>query len=336
MPLEQLAVDLINIPSITGSENAVLSYLEEFGKSHQLLVRRLPVIENRYNILLSHTPEPSILFCTHCDTVPPFIDARIENGKVYGRGSCDAKGILATMLHTLLELPEEHAKHTGLLVVVGEETDSIGAKSLSPEILNADFIILGEPTENQLVSAQKGCCIFELNASGIAAHSGYPEQGSSAVNLLLEQLELLSRENWGQNTILGKSSFNIGTISGGEAANMVPSSATASCSIRLVDDSIKTVDRLQQLLLPHIDLSIKTASNPVHLYVPEGYDSIVVGYGSDASYLQKLAPVILCGPGSILQAHRPDEHIRISDLYTAQERYKTLTANLLTSINKGA
>lgn len=327
--IEQFLAALIDIPSITGNEAAVTDFLAEQLSSCGMTVRKLPVSENRHNLLAFFSENPSILLSTHCDTVPPFIPARIENGTVHGRGACDAKGMIAAMTFALLNLPEALQKHAGLLIVVGEETDSIGAKTAARGNIQPDFIINGEPTGNMPVRAQKGTFIFRLSANGKAAHSGYPHLGESAVARLLEQLDILRNLDWGTHPDLGESSFNIGTINGGSAPNIIPDNASAECCVRLVQDHHQAKRLLSAHLLPGIEIEIISDSDPLHLHVPDGMDSMVVPFGSDAAYLSQLAPVLMIGPGDIQKAHTADESIQIDELKEAVGIYQQLIMTLL-------
>lgn len=329
MQIEQFLTTLIDIPSITGQESAITAYLHDFLSRKGLQVRRMPVEGKRNNLLAYFNENPPILLSTHCDTVPPFFPARMEGGTVYGRGACDAKGMIAAMIFTQLSLPESVRSKTGLLIVVGEETDSIGAKTAVKSDIQCEFIINGEPTGNRLVRAQKGTFIFKLNAGGKSAHSGYPQLGDSAISKLLDQLSILGKLNWGSSDNLGESSFNIGTINGGKAPNIIPDKAEAQCCVRVVAE----VQAAQYLLETHlnkdIDCQIISNSNPVEFWVPEGMESIVVSFGSDAAYLSSLGKVLMAGPGDIQIAHTADESIKINQLYEAVEMYQMLISKLL-------
>lgn len=326
--IETLLTDLINTASPTGNETAVLQLLTRTFGRLGLQVQSFPVAPERFNLLAGWESSPDILLTTHCDTVPPHILANISDGRIYGRGACDAKGALVAMLHALANLPEYLRWRAGLLVVIGEETDSCGAQTFLEEHYPARFIINGEPTGNQLVSAQKGVLIFELSANGVAVHSGYPAHGKSAISLLLSQLAKLEALDWGDSPTAGKATVNIGKISGGEAANTLAERATATVCVRLVDDAATAISLLNTHLLPDVTLEIIAHSDPVELFVPTGFNHSPVSFGSDAAYFSQICPTMMVGPGNILDAHTPNESVAISELYAASEIYQRLIATL--------
>ncbi len=331
MYIGSLLQQFIDIPSVTGNEKAALAWLESQFARLEMTLRRFPVSENRYNILASFRPDPSVILTSHCDTVPPFIPSSKSNARIYGRGACDAKGALVAMLAAIEVLPKATSEAVGILVVVGEETDSIGAKAMAQSDLRCKYLINGEPTQNQLVAAQKGAFMFQLTASGRAAHSGYPEAGSSAINKLLDQLAIYRALDWGSNDLLGDATLNVGTISGGRAGNVIADHAVAVCTVRVVDDCDTVTALVEQYLQADIEVNYTTRSNPVQFFVPDGRDSIVVPFGSDAPYLQELGTVLMGGPGDILKAHTKDESIGIQELLDGVDFYKSLIEQLLES-----
>ena len=329
MQIEEFLEKLINIPSITRDEYAIVDFLHEHLSILEMSVRRLPVDKERANLYASFGEAPSLLLSTHCDTVPPFIPARFEGNAISGRGACDAKGILAAMVYALLSLPLSIREKVGLLIVVGEETDSIGAQTAVKSGFHARYVINGEPTGNHLVRAQKGTFIFELIAKGKAAHSAYPKLGDSAISKLLEQLTILQELDWGKNRNLGEATLNIGTLRGGQAPNVIPDSAEAECCIRLVTNSEIAQSILEKHLVQDIEYKIISNSNPVEFFVPEGMESIVVPFGSDAAYLSQMGEILMLGPGDIQKAHTPEESIEIDALHEAVEMYQKVISKLL-------
>jgi acetylornithine deacetylase len=323
--VQHFSAQLIDIPSITGEEQKVSSFLKDFLVKKGMSVKLMPVANDRHNVYAAFSEDADVILTTHMDTVAPYIPARLENGILYGRGACDAKGIMAAMVYALFGLEKELQNRTGLLFVVGEEVDSIGAKTAAKSGLSPRYFINGEPTENKLVHAQKGTCLFEVNTKGKAAHSGYPEYGSSAIDILLQYLDRLKNYSWPENEILGKTLLNIGKLTGGEAINTLASSAQAECCIRVVSSARDVESILNKLLIDGVEIKIYSASDPVQLYCPhEIKETINVNYGSDVFYLQSAARVLMLGPGTILNAHTEDEHILVSELNEAIEKYRQL------------
>lgn len=329
MQLEKFLMDFISIPSITGSEEEATEFLAAFLAGKGLEVRQLPVVGERKNLLASLSDSPEIILTSHIDVVPPWFPAKSENGVIYGRGACDAKGIIAAQIKAWLELSMALKRKVGFLYVIGEETDSIGAKTMLKQPLRPRYFINGEPTENSLISAQKGVFSFKLKASGVPAHSGYPQNGESAISNLLYQLAVLQNMDWGTDEDLGAATFNIGTIEGGRAANVIPDLAASECSVRVVTSSADVRKTLDSCKVEGVEYEITAASEPVHLFVPEGWDSNPVSFGSDAAYFSKIAPTLMLGPGSIHHAHSKDECIKIQELHTGIEMYRSLIIDLL-------
>ena len=237
-----LASALVDIPSITGEERAVLEFLENWLSSRGMETRREPIDGNRWNLYDGWTEETwrcedaaDVVFCTHVDTVPPYFPAFRDGDTLRGRGACDTKGIIAAML-----LAGNRLRHDGLspafLFVVGEETDSCGAKTAAASGRTARFIIVGEPTDNMLATGHKGVLSYTLETQGVAVHSAYPERGSSAVHLLLDILGDIRDADWCSSDVLGNATTNVGLIEGGIAMNTTAPAAKATVMHRIVDD----------------------------------------------------------------------------------------------------
>jgi acetylornithine deacetylase len=328
--IQDFLIQLINIESITGNEKDIAFFLRDFLKKKGLNVNLFPVEENRYNLLASLDENPEIILTTHMDTVAPFIKAHITDNAVYGRGACDAKGQIAAMVFAYFQLEINMRKKCGLLFVIAEETNSIGAKAVEHMNISPRYFINGEPTGNKLVHAQRGVFFFEAIAKGKASHSGYPEHGQSAIDILLEFLNKIKSHHWPENNGFGATSFNIGKISGGEAVNTLASQARAECGFRIVSPIDDIEMEVLNLKPAEIEISTITKTPALTLFVPHGInDSISVGYGSDVHFLQKTAPALMMGPGSILNAHTQQEHILIDDLQQAVEKYRELAAILI-------
>jgi len=222
MDVFELTEALVSIPSPTGSEGAVGDYLSAYLKSLNFDVREQDVEPGRRNLFAAQSAKPKVVFCTHMDTVPGHIPASEDETFIYGRGACDAKGIMAALIAAAVDLNQDGIKDVGLLFVVGEETDSLGARRANSLKGGSRFLVVGEPTENKLGRGHKGVLTIRLSARGRRAHSAFPELGESAVEKLLDALAVLRSLDLGEDPVLGRSLMNIGRIEGGTAPNVVP------------------------------------------------------------------------------------------------------------------
>src|SRR4051812_4800596 len=233
-----LTRQLIDIQSITGAEGAAAEFLANYLLELGYKVERMPVAPGRFNVCATpaQAPSPALFFSTHIDTVPPFIPSSEDDANIYGRGACDAKGIIAAQIAAAEKL-RSSGSACGLLYVVGEERDSLGASVANEHALGSKFLINGEPTDNRLALASKGALRVELTAHGKMAHSAYPELGVSAINRLLDALQIIRTMELPQNPEVGPSTVNIGIIEGGRATNVIPDFAKAQLLYRLVAPS---------------------------------------------------------------------------------------------------
>ncbi|HXK61462.1 MAG TPA: M20/M25/M40 family metallo-hydrolase [Acidobacteriota bacterium] len=325
--LTALTRRLVDIPSPTGDEGAVGDFLFNLLSDANWTCQRQPVSEGRFNVLALRQ-EPQILLTTHIDTVPPHVASDEDDQYIYGRGACDAKGIAAAMICAASELAAEGRTDIGLLFVVGEETVSDGALVAARLTPGVRFLINGEPTDNDLVVGHKGMVLARLEATGIAAHSGYPEKGESAIVKLVEVLTELLRLEFPSDPVLGASSTNIGKVKGGVAANVVPDSAEAEIMIRTVKPSELYVERLNELTAGRCDLTVIKTSEPQRMMAIDGFPTKVVSYGTDIPALRPLGQPLLLGPGSIFDAHKPTEKISKSELNASVDLYKRLIRQL--------
>src|SRR5215467_13623609 len=233
----KLTRKLVDIESITGNEGAVGAELYDHLARLGYTTHKMPVEHERFNVVatLDDRP-PQVVFSTHMDTVPPFIVSSEDHDNIYGRGACDAKGIIAAQIAACQRLRKEGAA-VGLLFLVGEERDSLGAKVANESPLGSRFLINGEPTENKIATASKGALRVELTARGKMAHSAYPELGESAIEKLLAALERLRRMELPVNPEVGPCTLTIGLIEGARAANVIPDVAHAQLLYGLVGPS---------------------------------------------------------------------------------------------------
>lgn len=322
-----LTLKWASVPSVTGEEQALLKMVEFDLSALGWSVGRIPVTNNdRYN-LLAGLESGSVLFSTHLDTVPPYTTPERQGDQLRGRGVLDAKGQAASMLVAASEL-RDMGVQTSLLFVVGEETDSDGAKAAAECGLAFDYVINGEPTNNRFAAAQKGNLRVELEAFGIACHSGYPEQGRSAIETLLTVLAEMKDVDWPVDDLLGVTTMNIGTIHGGVADNVLADHAVARVMFRTVCPWKTMLERVEELVHGRLTVRFVKGVDPLHLHLPEGFESTVVSFGSDAPHLCRIGTVMMLGPGSILRAHGVDEYITIGELDEAVSLYKEIALRL--------
>jgi acetylornithine deacetylase len=323
----------MSIPSVTGTERELGEFLVSHLATLNYRVERQSVTADRFNVM-AFAGDARVMFCTHIDTVPPAppaIPIREDNEFLYGRGACDTKGIIAAMLEAGERLRRDGIVNFGYLFLVGEETDSIGAKTANTLKWNTEFVIVGEPTQNQLARAQKGTLMVKLNVAGRAAHSGYPEFGVSAIQNLFAVLKDCETADWGDDAVLGKGTFNTGVFHGGEAANIVPPHATASIMIRTVEPRPRVEEKMRRIVGNRATMEIVGASDPQITHVVDGFPTTVVSFGSDVPHLGNMGKRLLIGPGSILDAHTIGEKISKSELMEGVNLYERLVRKLLSS-----
>lgn len=326
----ELTKQLMSIPSVTGSEAAVGEFLAGQLAERGYRVEKQKVEDGRFNVM-GFDGEPRFLFCTHIDTVPPVLPVGEDDTFLYGRGACDTKGIIAAMLEAGDRLRTAGTRNFGYLLVVGEETNGSGAKAANTLSWNTSFVIVGEPTGNKLARAQKGTLMVNLSAEGRAAHSGYPEEGVSAIDGLWEVLRECRDADWGNDPVLGRGTFNVGVFRGGEACNIVPAAATASIMIRTIEPRVSAEARLRSLVRNRAAIEIIGGANPHLMHVVDGFETTVVSFGSDVPYLGNLGKPLLIGPGSILDAHTANEKIRKEELIEGAALYERLARSLMAS-----
>ena len=329
----ELTRALVDIESITDNEQAVGEFLFErlqiLASEHGGSVEKMPVAEQRFNIL-AFWGEPIVTFSTHIDTVPPFFASSEDDDFIWGRGACDTKGIISAMIHAVHGLLSSGVRNVGLLFVVGEERNSIGAYTAAKSPRGSKFLINGEPTENKLALGSKGALRYEIVAKGRMAHSAYPELGESAIEKLLDALQNLRKIKLPQDPILGASTMNIGTLTGGRAPNVIPDAAKAEIFIRLVDDGNATRQDVQTAV-DQLAEAVEVLCIPaVRLGSIEGFETSVVSYTTDIpAFGGAWGKPFLFGPGSIHVAHTTEERIPKRQLIEAIKMYQRIARDLL-------
>ncbi len=315
--------DLLSFDSTSGKEREVALWLYDTLQAPRK--EQFEVGDGTLNLLLSWGT-PKVVFCSHMDTVPPYIPPTFEEGVVKGRGSCDAKGQIFAMYSACKKLEAEGRTDFGLLLVSGEETGSWGAKAFSKTGFKAPFLIVGEPTENKMVSASKGTLSYDLCFTGKAFHSGYPQYGVSAVDLFNAFYNQLKAQDFGEDPELGETTFNIGLLHSDNPQNILSAQLTCRLYFRTTFVSHEAVQRWMSAI-PEASLRAP-GDTPAHYVTLPGFSSAPVAFGSDAPHLTGFGHKIICGPGTIRVAHRPEEHILVRDLETAVQQYVALFRKL--------
>ena len=314
---------LLSYDSTSGQEREVALWLYDTLKAQAK--EAMEVGDGTLNLLFSWGT-PKVVFCSHMDTVPPYIPPTFEEGVVKGRGSCDAKGQIFAMYSACKKLEAEGCTDFGLLLVSGEETGSWGAKAFSKTDFEAPFLIVGEPTENKMVSASKGTLSYDLTFTGKPFHSGYPQYGVSAVDLFNAFYNQLKAQDWGLDPELGETTFNIGLLHSDNPQNILSARLTCRLYFRTTFASHEAVQQWMRAI-PEATLRAP-GDTPSHYVTLPGFPSAPVAFGSDAPHLTGFGHKIICGPGTIRVAHRPEEHILTTDLEKAVEIYTQMYRTL--------
>lgn len=328
-----LTRSLVDIESITGREKAVGEYLfsllEELTSGTGGKTERMYVAPDRFNVLATWG-EPAVVLSTHMDTVPPFFPSSEDSEFLRGRGACDAKGIAAAMICAAEQLCAAKVRNFGLLFVVGEEKDSLGALAAAQNPRGTKFLINGEPTENKLALGSKGSLRFVLTARGRLAHSAYPELGDSAIDKLLDALEAARKLPLPHDPLLGQSTLNIGTISGGHAPNVIADEARADLMFRTVGDPEPIRTALRAAVGGRVEIGEALHTPALHLEAVPDFETTVVAYTTDIpNFGGTWGKPLLLGPGTIHVAHTAEERIPKKELLAAVGIYSRLVQRLL-------
>lgn len=337
-----LTRQLVAIDSTTYHEGACGAWLQNYLQSLGWTVERMPVAQpelartpgagsgERFNLYATvNEAQPELVFSTHIDTVPPFLGpAREDEDFLYGRGVCDAKGIIAAQVAAAEQLRREGLS-TGLLFLVGEERDSAGAAEANRQPRGSRFLVNGEPTDNRLALASKGALRVELRAAGKAAHSAYPELGVSAIDKLVCVLGDLRRLELPVVEEIGDTTLNVGLIAGGRAPNVIADEAEAHLLVRLVGPGEPIRNAILETVAGRCDVEFSLELPFVQMRAIEGFPTMVAKFTTDIPSLTAWGEPFLLGPGSIHTAHTPDERIRKAELLEAVGLYVRLARQLL-------
>jgi acetylornithine deacetylase len=323
-----LARQLIDIDSTTGREAEVAGVLAGYLRERGYSVLEQPLRDGRANVIAA-IGEPRLVLSTHFDCVPPFFPSRLEDDLLFGRGACDAKGILAAQVAAAEQLRAAGETRVGLVFVAGEERGSDGAMAANRIASQSRFLINGEPTDNRLAAATRGVFRVRLVTAGRAAHSGYPELGESAIEKLLDALTSLRGAPWPSDDLLGTTHYTIGVSSGGVAPNVVPAHAEAELIFRTVGshDHIRRV--LRATLADDVLIDEVLEVPPMRLRTLPEFATAVFAYTTDIPFLDHWGAPLLIGPGSIHVAHTDREHVKVSQLLEAVDLYAAIASQLL-------
>jgi acetylornithine deacetylase len=328
LDLVGFACALIDIDSTTGIEHAAGDWLAGQLRSLGCQVEQQPVGDGRANIYAHFGRAPSVVLSTHYDCVPPFFPSSVRDGRLYGRGACDAKGILAAQVAAAQTLAGRGERRVALLFVVGEERGSEGADAANRAPRGSSFLVNGEPTDSRLATSTRGVLRLRLHATGRAAHSAAPEQGESAIDKLLDALVRLRTVALPSDPDLGTTFYTVGLIDGGVAPNVIPPQATAEVFFRTVgsaDDVLQSVSALDGMVRVEEVLRVE----PVRLHTVPGFPTQSFPFSTDIPLLDRWGTPLLFGPGSFLVAHTDREHVGLAELEGAVDGYVRLVQELL-------
>lgn len=325
-----LFLDILKIDSTSRNERQLAEFLFDRLRREGCDIKRIPadVADGEPVNLMISWGVPRIVYCTHLDTVPPYIPPVMERDgdafTIKGRGACDAKGQIFSMLTACLELAREGAADFGLLLLYGEETGSYGAKAMK-DYPGAEYVVVGEPTDNRMVSASKGTKAFEVEIEGTPFHSGYPQYGHSAIERFVDLMERLRRVDWPVDAELGDTTYNVGKLVSDNPQNILSPHLSCRIYFRTTFASDAMVqETMQGLASETVTIRPLGGDTPSRYLTLPGFETTTVAFGSDAPQLHNFKHKMLCGPGTILVAHTPREFITSADLEQAVRNYKAI------------
>jgi acetylornithine deacetylase len=322
----RFARELIDIDSTTGRERDAGEWLATRLEAMGYEVRRQPVAEDRFNVIAVLDP-PDVVLSTHYDCVPPFFPSHVGDGKLFGRGACDAKGILAAQVAAAERLRAEGRRSVGLLFVVGEERGSAGALAANVSPIGSKFLVNGEPTDNRLATGTRGILRVRLHARGRAGHSSAAEYFESAIEKLVDALVRLRTLPLPSSPTFGTTTYSVGLIQGGIAPNVVAAEAWAEVMFRTVGDADEVLE-VVRTLEPLVSVEVVLRVAPVRLHTIPGMPSASFPYTTDIPLLERWGVPLLYGPGSFLLAHTDDEHLDLQEFDAAIEGYVAIVTSL--------
>jgi len=319
-----LLIRMMEVDSTSGKEENIVEVIQKNFVSEKAECEIQDIPNGKKNIFYKWGI-PEIIFCSHIDTVPPFIPPYKDEKRILGRGSCDAKGQIAVLAETCLQLESEGKNNFGLLMLAGEEVGSYGAQTANKLINGCKFVIVGEPTENKLIKAGKGNILIEFAITGKAAHSGYPSKGDNAIERFRVFLNRLKELKFPEDEILGDTTYNVGLLTSGNAHNVISDSVTFKVFFRTTFITHNILEeRIKEICDEHIAYKIQYGDAPIEFHTVEGFDTGTVSYGSDAPELYNLGKRLLYGPGTIFVAHTKEEYVATEDLYKAVKDLKNI------------
>jgi acetylornithine deacetylase len=324
----ELLTELVAIPSVTGSEGALLEFLERRYAVSGWTVEPMEVAPDRRNLFV-HRGHPSVVLTTHADTVPPFFPPRREGDVLVGRGACDAKASLAAQAVALEELAREGSGEVGLLVLVGEERGSDGALAANRRPHLARYLVGGEPTGSRFVAGSKGCLRIEVEARGVSGHSSEPSTGRSAVDPLLDFLNDLRALKFPEHRVFGSTTMNIGVLAAGTAPNVIAESARAEIIFRTGEPIETLLAHIRPIAEGRVEVRAGYRSDPVSFRCPKSSPGEIVSFACDLPLLPAWGEPILFGPGSIRDAHGAEEKVSLPEVAAAVGIYVDLVRGLL-------
>lgn len=315
---------ILEIDSTSGKEETVADFIASNFKPAGAEVEIQKIPNGKKNVFFKWG-NPEIIFCSHLDTVPPYIPPVMENGVIKGRGSCDAKGQIAAMYETCLQMEKEGKTNYGLLMLAGEEVGSYGAIEANKLIKGCKYVVVGEPTENKMIDAGKGNIMMEVSIKGKSCHSGYPQNGDNAIERMRMFLNCLAEFKFVRDDVLGETTYNIGMLHSDNAHNVVSDSVKFKIFFRTTfatHDSL--IDVIKNIADENTEINFIYGDKPIKFHTLAGFENAIVSYGSDAPELYNLGRRLLYGPGSILVAHTENEFIKIDDLEKAVKDLKNI------------
>ena len=327
-----LAADLLSIDSPTAHEEKAVDYVSRWliARGWNVTVQEVAP-GGRGNVWASRNGG-GVTLSTHLDTVPPFFAPRLDGDRLYGRGACDAKGIAAAMMAAAEALAQRGEHRVDLLLVVGEEKGSDGARAANRLPATSRFLINGEPTESKLATGAKGSLRVTVRTRGREAHSAYPELGESAIVPMIQLLSEIPQVQWPKDPELGSTTVNIGTIRGGTEANIIPGACEVELMFRLIGDVEDVKHHLEKWIAGRAQLSYGSTIPAMLFHTIDGFERAPVAYTTDIPLLSRWGKPLLFGPGSIHVAHTPDEYIEVAELRAAVDAYTRLVRALLNAV----